>query len=504
MALESGGRMSRRPSRLLLCSFLAACGAGDDGAVTDLGKADGFGAGTLIVNEIAAHPDFDLNGDGRINVGDEYLELVNTGTKALDLSAIQISDRVRVRFQFPDGAVLEGGHAALVVAKVGTFVTPAGSTLFEAGLLGLNDNNDQLTVMRNSTVFANHGYNMSRSERRSWNRTTDADKDSIFTLVEATPGTRADGSNFGESVLTADQTKSILAELHDECPDTFCGGDYSYWFEMPSDNLVCLGNGACTFNLRANPTVDDKFPRNVIEGLSELDLTTVDPGGTFIGRVTGTSVNDTSNNEQDVFVNVECQLFGRYFKSSQLIDDRGEASDDLRDNLVDCLRGDNGIDRDVFDSLPAFLGILTEFESENVLSSLHEECPDTFCGGDFSYFFTNADGALECNFDDGCNLDFAVRPFGTEWMSDPLAGKSAAELTAIHQSGLETATVTGTKLAGNETVVEMRCNIRDSFGFQEAFEIYDAERDSPSDNFRDQFLQCIDAAEGVLSTLPTL
>lgn len=48
--------------------------------------------GDVVINEILPHPDTDWNGDGTANTGDEYIELVNMGTKSITLNNWKLDD----------------------------------------------------------------------------------------------------------------------------------------------------------------------------------------------------------------------------------------------------------------------------------------------------------------------------------------------------------------------------------------------------------------------------
>ena len=105
----------------------------------------------IIFNEILADPDpieGDSNGDGVISSDDdEFLELVNIGGQALDLSGWSIFDAVRHRYTFPEGITLKPGCGLVVFGggePTGDF---GGSLVFTAGSLGLNNMGDILTLL---------------------------------------------------------------------------------------------------------------------------------------------------------------------------------------------------------------------------------------------------------------------------------------------------------------------------------------------------------------------
>ncbi len=90
--------------------------------------------------EAVPKPDQDHNADGETNSRqDEYVVIANTGTAAADLSGWRLNDNVAVRFDFPDGHVLQPGATITIYGGGGAEFTGFGG-------LGLNDNGDTLTL----------------------------------------------------------------------------------------------------------------------------------------------------------------------------------------------------------------------------------------------------------------------------------------------------------------------------------------------------------------------
>lgn len=109
---------------------------------------------SLVINEFLADPDAsvelgDANGDGvRSATGDEFIEIVNAGDSAVDLSGLTIADGVSVRHVFAAETTLEAGAAIVVFgggAPTGEF---GGATVVTAssGALGLNNGGDTITL----------------------------------------------------------------------------------------------------------------------------------------------------------------------------------------------------------------------------------------------------------------------------------------------------------------------------------------------------------------------
>ncbi|WP_052503470.1 lamin tail domain-containing protein [Lacinutrix sp. Hel_I_90] len=110
----------------------------------------------LIINEIHADPDAtngDANGDGTVNTSDdEFIEIYNSGTVAIDLSDYVIADAVSDRHTFPSGTILPPNNFITVFGG-GTptgidFIAQTASTTG----LGLNNGGDTVTIRDNNGV----------------------------------------------------------------------------------------------------------------------------------------------------------------------------------------------------------------------------------------------------------------------------------------------------------------------------------------------------------------
>lgn len=107
----------------------------------------------FVLNEIHADPASDITGDAnadgsRDSSQDEFVELVNVGELATDISGWTISDGFGVRHTFPEGSIVQAGCAAVVFgggAPDGAF----GGALVQVasgGSLGLNNGGDSVTL----------------------------------------------------------------------------------------------------------------------------------------------------------------------------------------------------------------------------------------------------------------------------------------------------------------------------------------------------------------------
>lgn len=163
---------------------------------------------TLMINEVLADPPMgsegDANNDGtRSFKDDEYVELVNYGEEALDVSGFTVSDGLRIRFTFPMGTLIRP-HKAVVIFGGGDrsqilLATDAQYFLADDGL-ALTNSGDTVTVAddRGNTIDA-MTYGSEGGDDRSLTRATDGDPEATFVLHTNGPfsvGLRQDGSMF--------------------------------------------------------------------------------------------------------------------------------------------------------------------------------------------------------------------------------------------------------------------------------------------------------------------
>lgn len=128
---------------------------------------------TIVINEILADPDAidgDANGDGTVSTSqDEFVEIVNSTTTAIDISQFTLSDAVNVRHTYPVGTILQPNDAVVVFGGG----TPTGFDYYDvqtasSGSLGLNNGGDDVilkdasgTVVTNVTFGSEGGDNQS-------------------------------------------------------------------------------------------------------------------------------------------------------------------------------------------------------------------------------------------------------------------------------------------------------------------------------------------------------
>jgi hypothetical protein len=166
----------------------------------------------LIINEVFADPDAfwgDANGDGQADLNDdEFIELVNTTGKDLDLGGWSISDMAAERHIFPAGTILPN-HCAMVVFAGGSPAGDFGGSQIQVastGTLSLNDRGDGVIVRDDKgAVVVTITFGLEGDDNQSLTR--DPDITGEEPLVKHTlatnssgarysPGRRVDGSVF--------------------------------------------------------------------------------------------------------------------------------------------------------------------------------------------------------------------------------------------------------------------------------------------------------------------
>ncbi len=158
----------------------------------------------LLINEVLADPPagYDANNDGEANTrDDEFVELINAGPEALDLSGATLSDSISIRITIPDGLVLEPNQPLVIFG--GGIPNLPGITTLSASRLSLNNSGDTITVLAaDGTMLASMSYGPEGDQDQSLVREIDADASAEFVQhtsiasTPASPGTRSDGSAF--------------------------------------------------------------------------------------------------------------------------------------------------------------------------------------------------------------------------------------------------------------------------------------------------------------------
>lgn len=168
-----------------------------DGAFTI--TTGGGGTASVIVNEVMVNePGSDVNG--------EFVELVNVGTGAADLSGWTVSDAALVRHTFPSGTTLAAGGVLVVFGGAGGIPagTP-GAVAASTGALGLSNSGDTVTLKNTAGTAVDTavlGSALSGTDGVSANRSPDASAGAAFVLhtgvssLTSSPGRRASGALF--------------------------------------------------------------------------------------------------------------------------------------------------------------------------------------------------------------------------------------------------------------------------------------------------------------------
>jgi len=175
-------------------------------------------AQNLVINEINADPasgiSGDANGDGtRDSTDDEFVEIVNTGSTAVDISGFTLSDLSGLRHTFAAGTVIQPGQAIVVFGggtPTGSF---SGATVVTAssGSLSLNNSGDTITLADDmGTTITQVVYGSEGGANQSLTRDPDGTgsfaQHSTVTGANGalfSPGSQIDGSAFEAPVTVA-------------------------------------------------------------------------------------------------------------------------------------------------------------------------------------------------------------------------------------------------------------------------------------------------------------
>jgi endonuclease/exonuclease/phosphatase family metal-dependent hydrolase len=155
-------------------------------------------AGRVLINEVLA------NEPGSDTAG-EYVELVNSGGTAVDISGWTISDATAVRHVFASGTTLGAGKAIVVFA--GASAIPAGLSNAIASSTGsfvLGNSGDTVKLASPSGLVDSVTYTsaLASADGVSMNRSPDGDPTGAFVLHTAlsasprSPGVRVSGASF--------------------------------------------------------------------------------------------------------------------------------------------------------------------------------------------------------------------------------------------------------------------------------------------------------------------
>ncbi|QRN97120.1 lamin tail domain-containing protein [Archangium violaceum] len=175
-------------------------------AITDTSNAaftlttsTGGGSAVVFINEVLAN-------EAGSDVNGEFVELVNSGGAAADLSGWTVSDSTGVKHTFASGTTLAAGAAIVVFG--GSSGIPSGLTNAVAattGTLALGNSGDTVTVKNASGTTVNtttYTSSLAGTDGVSMNRSPDGSSSGSFVLhttlssASTSPGKRVSGSAF--------------------------------------------------------------------------------------------------------------------------------------------------------------------------------------------------------------------------------------------------------------------------------------------------------------------
>jgi hypothetical protein len=136
---------------------------------------------SVTLNEILADPppdpNGDANGDGvRSSSDDEFVEVINHGAAAVDLSGWSLTDSTNVRHVFPAGVVLAPGEIYVVFGGGTPTGIPSRADVASTGTLSLNNTADTVRLQDASNVVQDaHAFGAEANADQSLIRIPDGD-----------------------------------------------------------------------------------------------------------------------------------------------------------------------------------------------------------------------------------------------------------------------------------------------------------------------------------------
>jgi hypothetical protein len=192
----------------------------------------------LVINEFLARPGHDWNNDGKVDVYDEFIEVINAGTVDVNLSSYKLDDYeldaagnvIANAFTLPSATLKPGEKAVFYALQTGILLADAGDTV--------------RLLKSNNTIADAYTYPIAKSLDLSWCRLTDG-YGSWVGRCFPTPG--LPNALFGETfppVPGADAPETVCL-LPDSTPEEFVlaeceeGGlgiwNRSYWDSLPGE-----------------------------------------------------------------------------------------------------------------------------------------------------------------------------------------------------------------------------------------------------------------------------
>jgi endonuclease/exonuclease/phosphatase family metal-dependent hydrolase len=156
-------------------------------------------SGKVFINEILA------NEPGSNTVG-EFVELVNGGSSAVDLSGWALWDGIAARHAFASGTVLAAGKAIAIFGATSGIPSGTPSAVGSStGTLSLGNSGDSVSLRDASGTLVGsftYGASLSSVDGASMNRSPDATPGASFVLhtglsgLSSSPGKKANGASF--------------------------------------------------------------------------------------------------------------------------------------------------------------------------------------------------------------------------------------------------------------------------------------------------------------------
>jgi hypothetical protein len=201
----------------------------------------------LAINEFVPRPGHDWNNDGVVNVGDEYIELLNHGTVNVNLSGYTLDDEVNVGsepFRLPE-LTLRPGERYVFYGN-------------QTGLL-LGDGGDAVRLIKPNGQLADaYNYSVVENPDQSFCRLPDnGGADDWNTNCYPTPGLQ-NSQNEGSTTTSNVTSKELYCPISDTLPDAFAQAECApfgnnIWRPEFWDRTGWLGD-------QYLPGIDSKWP----------------------------------------------------------------------------------------------------------------------------------------------------------------------------------------------------------------------------------------------------
>ncbi len=151
-------------------------------------------ASSVVINEFLAHPRADWNGDGKIDSGDEFIEIINLGSQAISLSGWSLDDQ-------------EGDSAPFAIGNI--IIEPKSRLAFfnSETAIFLGNGGDSVRLFKpGGSISDAFTYGLIRIPDQSWCRLPDGD--GVWTFGCAP--TVTESNYLAENVIVANRVVSAI------------------------------------------------------------------------------------------------------------------------------------------------------------------------------------------------------------------------------------------------------------------------------------------------------